>query len=111
MRIGICEFTTSGASFSADLEAYRAAGVEGIGVFELKLGEGDEARFHESGLRATHCVPAGPSILPLPLMEAPHVERVLGGHLEDRREPTRGHEPVELARRARASAERVWAAR
>ncbi len=69
--IGICEFTTMLASFDEDLDAYAAAGVEGIGICELKLADdtADLARFRASGLRATHCVPAVPSILPLPLME------------------------------------------
>ena len=71
MRLSICEFTTLGASFEEDLAAYRAAGVEGIGVCELKLGDGAAALLRESGLRATHCIPAVPSILPLPLMEGP----------------------------------------
>jgi sugar phosphate isomerase/epimerase len=71
VRLSICEFTTLGASFEEDLAAYRAAGVEGIGVCEIKLGEGAAERLRESGLRATHCVPAVPSILPLPLMEGP----------------------------------------
>ena len=71
MRLSICEFTTLGASFEEDLAAYRAAGVEGIGVCEIKLGEGAAERLQDSGLRATHCVPAVPSILPLPLMDGP----------------------------------------
>ncbi|MFL6018630.1 MAG: hypothetical protein ACJ74V_13965, partial [Gaiellaceae bacterium] len=72
MRLSICEFTTLTASFEEDLAAYRSAGVEGIGVCEIKLGEGAAERLQESGLRATHCIPAVPSILPLPLMEGPH---------------------------------------
>jgi sugar phosphate isomerase/epimerase len=71
VRLSICEFTTLRASFEDDLAAYRAAGVEGIGVCEFKLTEGAAERLRESGLRATHCVPAVPSILPLPLMEGP----------------------------------------
>jgi sugar phosphate isomerase/epimerase len=71
VRLSICEFTTLGASFEEDLAAYGAAGVEGIGICEMKLGEGAAERLQESGLRATHCVPAVPSILPLPLMEGP----------------------------------------
>jgi sugar phosphate isomerase/epimerase len=71
VRLSICEFTTLGASFEDDLAAYRAAGVEGIGVCEIKLVEGAAEQLRESGLRATHCVPAVPSILPLPLMEGP----------------------------------------
>src|SRR5215211_4238363 len=71
MRVSICEFTTLPASFDEDLAAYRAAGVEGIGICELKLGEGAAERLRATGLRATHCVPAVASILPLPLMEGP----------------------------------------
>ena len=71
MRLSICQFTTLGASFSEDLAAYRAAGVEGIGICEIKLVDGAAGLLRESGLRATHCIPAVPSILPLPLMEGP----------------------------------------
>jgi sugar phosphate isomerase/epimerase len=71
VQLSICEFTTLGASFEEDLAAYRAAGVEGIGICELKLGKGAAERLRESGLRATHCVPEVPSVLPLPLMEGP----------------------------------------
>jgi sugar phosphate isomerase/epimerase len=71
VRVSISEFTTLGASFDEDLAAYRAAGVEGIGVCEIKLGEGAAERLCDSGLQATFCVPAVPSILPLPLMEGP----------------------------------------
>ncbi|MFN2467671.1 MAG: sugar phosphate isomerase/epimerase family protein [Gaiellaceae bacterium] len=72
-RLSICEFTTMGASFDEDLAAYRAAGVAGIGVCEFKI-LGDEeapARLRDSGLSATHCIPAVPSILPLPSMPGP----------------------------------------
>ena len=71
MRIGICEFTTLGATFEEDLAAYRAAGVAGIGVCELKLGDDTVELLRESGLHPTHCVPGVPSILPLPPMEGP----------------------------------------
>ena len=71
MRLSICEFTTLAATFDEDLEAYRAAGVKGIGICEIKLGERSAERLRESGLRATHCIPSVPSILPLPLMEGP----------------------------------------
>ena len=69
----ICEFTTVEASFEEDLRAYAAAGATGIGICEFKLGDEDAdlARLRESGLTATHCVPAVPSILPLPLLEGP----------------------------------------
>jgi hypothetical protein len=51
VRVSISEFTTLGASFDEDLVAYRAAGVEGIGVCEIKLGEGAAERLRESGPR------------------------------------------------------------
>lgn len=66
----VCEFTTLRATFEEDLAAYRAAGAAGIGICEIKLEEGREdeqlAAFRASGLAATSCVPAVPSILPLP---------------------------------------------
>jgi sugar phosphate isomerase/epimerase len=68
-RFGICELTTLNASFEQDLAAYRAAGADGIGVWEPK--EPDAGLLRESGLRATHCVPSVPSILPLPPMPGP----------------------------------------
>jgi len=71
MRLSICEFTTLTASFEEDLVAYRAAGVSGIGVCELKLGADSAEQLRQSGLQATHCIPSVPSILPLPLMEGP----------------------------------------
>lgn len=71
----VCEFTTLPASFEEDLVAYREAGADGIGICELKLEEGREseqlAAFRASGLRATSCVPAVPSILPLPHLPGP----------------------------------------
>src|SRR3954447_12519289 len=71
MRLSICEFTTLTASFEEDLASYRGAGVSGIGVCELKLGDDSARQLRESGLQATHCIPSVPSILPLPLMEGP----------------------------------------
>ena len=72
-RLSICEFTTLPASFDDDLIAYRAAGVQGIGVCEFKIAEDGAAaaKLRKSGLRATHCVPVVPSILPLEGMEGP----------------------------------------
>jgi sugar phosphate isomerase/epimerase len=71
----VCEFTTLRASFEEDLAAYRAAGAVGIGICEIKLEEGREeeqlAAFRASGLAATSCVPAVPSILPLPHLPGP----------------------------------------
>jgi len=74
-RFSISQITTLISSFADDLDAYRAAGADGIGVWELKLPEGgDEAaleRFEASGLGSGAAIPLIPSILPLPLMEGP----------------------------------------
>ena len=78
----VCEFTTLNASFEDDLAAYAAAGAGGIAICELKLEEGREdeqlAAFRASGLTATSCVPAVPSLLPLPHLPGPETpeERV-----------------------------------
>jgi sugar phosphate isomerase/epimerase len=74
-RFSISQVTTLTSSFADDLEAYRAAGAEGVGVWELKLAEGGDGealeRFEASGLGSAAAVPVIPSILPLPLMEGP----------------------------------------
>jgi sugar phosphate isomerase/epimerase len=71
----ISQVTTLGATFDADLRAYAAAGVDGIGIWEIKLPEGGDDQAHEqleaSGLGRAAAVPAVPSILPLPLMDGP----------------------------------------
>jgi sugar phosphate isomerase/epimerase len=71
----ISQITTLGATFEADLRAYAAAGVDGIGIWEIKLPEGGDEQAHEqleaSGLGRAAAVPAVPSILPLPLMDGP----------------------------------------
>jgi sugar phosphate isomerase/epimerase len=71
----ISQITTLGATFEADLRAYVAAGVDGIGIWEIKLPEdGDDRALEQleaSGLGRAAAVPAVPSILPLPLMEGP----------------------------------------
>jgi sugar phosphate isomerase/epimerase len=70
-RVSVSQITTLSASFAADLDAYRAAGADGIGIWEFKLAEDSLERFRRSGLAAATAVPAVPSILPLPLMEGP----------------------------------------
>jgi sugar phosphate isomerase/epimerase len=70
-RFSISEVTTVSQSFAEDLDAYRAAGADGIGIWETKLADDSLQRFRESGLEAATAVPAVPSILPLPLMEGP----------------------------------------
>jgi sugar phosphate isomerase/epimerase len=54
---------------------YAAAGIDGIGVWEIKLPVDGDAEALElleaSGLGSAAAIPAVPSILPLPLMEGP----------------------------------------
>ena len=71
MRLSISEITTVSQSFADDLDAYREAGADGIGIWEMKLEDDSLERFRESGLEAAAAIPAVPSILPLPLMEGP----------------------------------------
>jgi len=77
-RFSISEISTVAASFAEDLDAFREAGAAGIGIWEFKLADDEAAlkRFAESGLVATHCVPAVPSILPLPELEGPEEPEV-----------------------------------
>lgn len=71
----ISQVSTLQASFAEDVEAYAAAGVDGIGIWEMKLPQGADAEslalVRAAGLEVTNCVPAIPSILPLPLMDGP----------------------------------------
>ena len=57
------------------MRSYSAAGVDGIGIWELKLPAGGDAEalelLHDSGLGCASAAPLVPSILPLPLMEGP----------------------------------------
>ena len=70
--LSISEISTLHASFEADLTAYAEAGLDGIGIWELMLGDrsGDERSLElleRSGLGTASAVPVIPSILPLPL--------------------------------------------
>ena len=74
MTLSLSEISTVSASFREDLRAYAAAGFDGIGLWEMKLGddeEGDLDAFRASGLSATNCVPVNPSILPNGVIEGP----------------------------------------
>jgi sugar phosphate isomerase/epimerase len=75
----ISQVSTLAASFADDLRAYSDAGVDGIGIWELKLAEGsdDEAleQLAASGLGSATAVPAVPSVLPLPLLPGPEDPR------------------------------------
>ncbi len=74
--LSISQVSTLTASFADDVRAYAAAGVEGIGVWELKLGDGPDdeplEQLAASGLGSASAVPAVPSILPLPLLPGPN---------------------------------------
>jgi sugar phosphate isomerase/epimerase len=73
VKVSISEISTPGATFAEDLAAYRAAGCDGIGIWEFKLVDdaADRAALRDSGLVATNCVPAVPLILPAPGFEQP----------------------------------------
>jgi len=74
-RFSISAVSTLTASLAEDLDAYAAAGADGIGIWELKLPAGEDERslglVRDSGLEVTNCVPLVPSILPLPLIDGP----------------------------------------
>lgn len=69
-KFSISEITTFHQTFEEDLETYREAGIEGIGIWEFKLGEGSDAdalaRLRDSGLKATTMIPGTLSIWPVP---------------------------------------------
>ena len=71
--LSLSEISTVGASLRDDLRAYAAAGFDGIGIWEMKLGddEADLEAVRASGLRVTNCVPLVPSILPNTVVEGP----------------------------------------
>jgi len=74
-RFSISQVSTLTASFAEDVETYAAAGLDGIGIWEMKLGPGpdDEAleQLAASGLGAASAVPEIPSVLPLPNLLGP----------------------------------------
>jgi sugar phosphate isomerase/epimerase len=74
-RFSISQVSTLAASFTDDLHAYAAAGVDGIGIWELKLGDSSLAEFRTSGLGSATAVPAVPSVHPLPLLPGPDTGR------------------------------------
>src|SRR2546430_1611460 len=78
-RISVSQVSTLAAGFADDVRTYAAAGLDGIGIWEMKLGDGPDdeavALLRESGLSSATAVPAGPSILPLPLLAGPDEPR------------------------------------
>ncbi|MGZ4401064.1 MAG: sugar phosphate isomerase/epimerase family protein, partial [Gaiellaceae bacterium] len=67
--------STLAATFAEDVATYEQAGLDGIGIWEMKLVDGADREAHElldrSGLGRAAAVPAVPSILPLPLLPGP----------------------------------------
>ncbi len=70
-RVSVSQITTVRSSFADDVRLYAETGLDGIGVWELKLGEDSLELFEQSGLESAAAVPATPSILPLPLRGGP----------------------------------------
>jgi len=74
-RISVSQVSTLAAGFADDVRTYAAAGLDGMGIWEMKLGDGPDdeavALLRESGLGSATAVPAIPSILPLPLLAGP----------------------------------------
>jgi sugar phosphate isomerase/epimerase len=70
-RLSVSQITTFRSSFADDVRTYADAGLDGLGIWELKLGDDSLERFRESGLEAAAAVPEVPSILPLPLLGGP----------------------------------------
>ena len=71
----ISQVSTLAASFADDVRAYVGAGVDGIGIWELKLDDGSLEEFRASGLGSATAVPAVPSVQPLPLLPGPESVR------------------------------------
>ena len=71
----ISQVSTLAASFADDVRAYAAAGVDGIGIWEIKLDDTSLDEFHASGLGSATAVPAIPSVHPLPLLPGPDTVR------------------------------------
>jgi sugar phosphate isomerase/epimerase len=74
-RFSISQVSTLAASFADDVRAYTEAGVEGIGVWEIKFDDGSLDEFRASGLGSASAVPAVPSVHPLPLLPGPDTAR------------------------------------
>jgi sugar phosphate isomerase/epimerase len=76
VKLSLSEISTVNASFADDVAAYAAAGFDGIGIWEFKLPDDDDANvalLRRAGLGVGNCVPAVPTILQLriPGMEGP----------------------------------------
>jgi len=74
-RFSISQVSTLAASFADDVRAYAEAGVDGIGVWEIKLDDDSLETLQASGLGSATAVPAVPSVHPLPLLPGPDTVR------------------------------------
>jgi sugar phosphate isomerase/epimerase len=92
-RFSISQVSTLAASFADDVRVYVEAGVDGIGVWEIKLDDGSLDEFHASGLRSATAVPAVPSVHPLPLLPGPETVRERVDALLRSLEVLAGYEP------------------
>jgi hypothetical protein len=74
-EFSVCELTTFSLSFDEEVELLQRLGVRGMGIFEPKLPEGDDAesarKLREAGITATLCIPGTLSILPLEKFPGP----------------------------------------
>jgi sugar phosphate isomerase/epimerase len=75
LRFSISQVSTLAASFADDVRAYTEAGVDGIGIWEIKLGDDSLEAFRASGLGSATAVPTVPSVHPLPLLPGPDSTR------------------------------------
>jgi sugar phosphate isomerase/epimerase len=69
-KFSVSEITTFRQTFEEDLASYAEAGVEGIGIWEFKIAERDDAesvaKLKASGLKATTMIPSTLSVYPVP---------------------------------------------
>lgn len=70
-RVSVSQVSTLASSFADDLRDYAAAGLDGIGIWELKLDDESLEQFGASSLGSATAVPTVPSIHPLPLLAGP----------------------------------------
>jgi sugar phosphate isomerase/epimerase len=72
VTLSLSQISTVAASLDDDLRAYATAGFDGIGVWEMKLGDAAALEaVGAGGLRVTNCIPLVPSILPNAVVEGP----------------------------------------
>jgi len=78
-RVSVSQVSTLASSFADDLRDYAAAGLDGIGIWELKLGDGPDDdtldAFRAGALGSATAVPAVPSVHRLPLLPGPPTPR------------------------------------